>query len=446
MATTLSHHHQQHHHHHNIISNSPDHFCKDCGVMFESSTSLEVHLSYHKENLLSRWASQDNMDKATHLPSPSQSPISSQRPSSANNNNNSSNRQTPPTPTGNNNGYSFTTQPVDGHNFVIPQYNNNTGDHNLEPSESYRHHFGQPAQPPPPPVDSHLSHLYGHPAPQHSPYSLSHHPMFSPHHHDPGHNNNNNGPIPPPPGARDSAEILDLDSHKVHIYQHQQQQLAAERNGSNFFHRPYLPHPNVNGWPPSAEQQHQFLAANSNGSPHPATTFPGEQHQPSSNNGYPPVTSNNSGVSGANGNPVIFDVVRAPGYPNMDATSGDRFGQPPIQNGLPPHHHSPYGPPGNSPYPSGPQPIIKTENLAVSPGVGSPQRSPSEIIGGNERMIKSAKGNATNNGNGGGKTKGWRGGECKRPKTYNCTACNKWFTSSGHLKRHYGTTLHKVCD
>ncbi|XP_052863450.1 trithorax group protein osa-like [Anopheles cruzii] len=48
-------------------------------------------------------------------------------------------------------------------------------------------------------------------------------------------------------------------------------------------------------------------------------------------------------------------------------------------------------------------------------------------------------------GPGPGPTKGtaWKSNEARRPKTYNCTACNKWFTSSGHLKRHYNTTLHK---
>jgi len=33
--------------------------------------------------------------------------------------------------------------------------------------------------------------------------------------------------------------------------------------------------------------------------------------------------------------------------------------------------------------------------------------------------------------------------DAKRPKTYQCEACDKWFTSSGHLKRHFNTTLHK---
>ncbi|KAJ9592595.1 hypothetical protein L9F63_015733 [Diploptera punctata] len=41
----------------------------------------------------------------------------------------------------------------------------------------------------------------------------------------------------------------------------------------------------------------------------------------------------------------------------------------------------------------------------------------------------------------GGQT--WKSNEPRRPKTFNCSACNKWFTSSGHLKRHYNTTLHK---
>lgn len=41
------------------------------------------------------------------------------------------------------------------------------------------------------------------------------------------------------------------------------------------------------------------------------------------------------------------------------------------------------------------------------------------------------------------KSASWKSNEARRPKTYNCTACNKWFTSSGHLKRHYNTTLHK---
>lgn len=37
----------------------------------------------------------------------------------------------------------------------------------------------------------------------------------------------------------------------------------------------------------------------------------------------------------------------------------------------------------------------------------------------------------------------WQSNETRKPKTYNCTSCCKWFTSSGHLKRHFSTTLHQ---
>ncbi|XP_071053008.1 transcription factor Zelda-like [Onthophagus taurus] len=37
----------------------------------------------------------------------------------------------------------------------------------------------------------------------------------------------------------------------------------------------------------------------------------------------------------------------------------------------------------------------------------------------------------------------WKSNDSRKPKNYNCTSCKKWFTSSGHLKRHYNTTLHK---
>ncbi|XP_040577966.1 uncharacterized protein [Lepeophtheirus salmonis] len=33
--------------------------------------------------------------------------------------------------------------------------------------------------------------------------------------------------------------------------------------------------------------------------------------------------------------------------------------------------------------------------------------------------------------------------DSKKPKSYQCEPCDKWFTSSGHLKRHYNTTLHR---
>ena len=71
---------------------------------------------------------------------------------------------------------------------------------------------------------------------------------------------------------------------------------------------------------------------------------------------------------------------------------------------------------------------------AVSPGIGGPW------IGGASLPLKGPVGIV-----GGGVGSGSNSGAdaSKRPKSYQCEACDKWFTSSGHLKRHFNTTLHK---
>ena len=58
------------------------------------------------------------------------------------------------------------------------------------------------------------------------------------------------------------------------------------------------------------------------------------------------------------------------------------------------------------------------------------------------RMILN-NGSNNNGSSGANPTTGASGNELKKPKSYQCDACDKWFTSSGHLKRHYNTTLHK---
>jgi Zinc-finger double-stranded RNA-binding len=67
----------------------------------------------------------------------------------------------------------------------------------------------------------------------------------------------------------------------------------------------------------------------------------------------------------------------------------------------------------------------------VSPGIGGPW------IGGTALPLK-----APSLMGGGGAVAG-AADVSKRPKSYQCEACDKWFTSSGHLKRHFNTTLHK---
>ncbi|XP_013103991.2 mediator of RNA polymerase II transcription subunit 12 isoform X1 [Stomoxys calcitrans] len=71
---------------------------------------------------------------------------------------------------------------------------------------------------------------------------------------------------------------------------------------------------------------------------------------------------------------------------------------------------------------------------------GNSQQGNGQFRGANFEPPSSSSALSTNLGT---KAANWKSNEARRPKTYNCTACNKWFTSSGHLKRHYNTTLHK---
>lgn len=91
--------------------------------------------------------------------------------------------------------------------------------------------------------------------------------------------------------------------------------------------------------------------------------------------------------------------------------------------GTPPYVMPPQTPQQKQPYP---------QNDSVS---SSPSEYPSTTTqdGGQPGFVSSLPKSSTT----------WKSNEARRPKTYNCTACNKWFTSSGHLKRHYNTTLHK---
>ncbi|KAL3282301.1 hypothetical protein HHI36_005490, partial [Cryptolaemus montrouzieri] len=48
----------QHYSQQQQIQNSNPHQCKECGLYLNSAESLDVHLQYHKENLLNKWAAQ----------------------------------------------------------------------------------------------------------------------------------------------------------------------------------------------------------------------------------------------------------------------------------------------------------------------------------------------------------------------------------------------------
>ena len=76
-----------------------------------------------------------------------------------------------------------------------------------------------------------------------------------------------------------------------------------------------------------------------------------------------------------------------------------------------------------------------------------PNANPPTSVGGSGEVMdqwfqgkRGAPGSVGSVGSGDGSVTGM---DVKRLKTYQCEACDKWFTSSGHLKRHFNTTLHK---
>ena len=399
--------------------------------MFESSTSLEVHLSYHKENLLTRWAAQDT---------PTSTSTANSTPSSSANNMESKNQHQEVSPHGRGDQQSPpSVTPYFQGQYILSssQYNNNTGDPPTTTSSGNSANTTTTYRPTPSyPDGDHPHQLYGTPTLQHQQQQQ----LFSPptqrqqQHYE--RNESDPSRDPPPPikterPAETPAEILDLDSNKVHVYHLPHQQPLGN------FYRPYLmsqgPPPPNNGWP---------LPPGDHFSPAFSQEPPPHHHHLAHIYGAPPPGSN----------PIMYDFIpdsnQRPTYtPTTDHQAPPPMGYPPQSAGTPNFR-------GNFP----PQSSIIAENIGspggpLTPGQRpSPPNSTTPVTQGKKgKKAGQVKNNANNNNEGSPapKTKGWKGGECKRPKTYNCVACNKWFTSSGHLKRHYGTTLHKVsgnCD
>ena len=176
----------------------------------------------------------------------------------------------------------------------------------------------------------------------------------------------------------ETAEILDLDSHKVHVYQPPGSVLGVAT----------IPFHSINGGlaptPPYTPAASVGSASNSSSvgwmTPTPPLAPPPPLHpQEYRANSFPSYEVPNA-VNGNNGNNGIV-------APAIKSSNGWKPNPPPTGGG---------GPPG----------------------------------------VNNGGSGSTGSSHGGGS-------EARRPKTYNCEACNKWFTSSGHLKRHYNTTLHK---
>lgn len=191
-----------------------------------------------------------------------------------------------------------------------------------------------------------------------------------------------------------AAEILDLDSHKVHqVYQPEEDatalRAAAGSDASNRGGNPHsvsamlwgnTPHTNANPHATSSTTPQEFRVVTSPG----VVTVHQQQ-----------MTYQKTGAYSQHLAPIPGQVI----HPHL--------------------HH-----------------ITSVPNISSSslpPPGPMPSTSPHQHKNGPSMQQTSQQtGNQT-----------WKSNEARRPKTYNCSACNKWFTSSGHLKRHYNTTLHK---
>ena len=103
---------------------------------------------------------------------------------------------------------------------------------------------------------------------------------------------------------------------------------------------------------------------------------------------------------------------------------------------FPPQWSSSTGGPSNMPTYN---PGFPNTNPPASGGM-LPQGGSGEIMDQWFQGKRGAPGSVGSAGSGDGSVTGM---DVKRLKTYQCEACDKWFTSSGHLKRHFNTTLHR---
>lgn len=475
-------------------TNSSPHHCKECGHYFNSAKSLDVHLQYHKENLLKHWAIQaSTTTTATH---------SQQEETNNNNTNHKANtikrefipnntiaaaadssdsmhnnkkspeysRATPdhlfghpPTPQS----YQSASSPYQSHdnstvqsttafspnfqNFQQikteprstsspPHYQNYNSNYNEQQQQQFfqidnqqqpqtqqyaqeytmhsksnaynRYHPYQqqsyerqqqvtssspayPPQPTPSPspkqcdkcgyVCDTVTQLNEHQTIAHPPtnYQTNQHFMFG--------NDVQQHPIKTEEQDAQS-EILDLDSHKVH------QVYPEDENSKRSDHNPHSVSALLNTWTPQQQQQNPklFQEQQQQHRMYAEQTMFHEQklfqpHPEFMGNGVTTTTQENS-INGMNIAPVPQTYRPFEHLPSQPTT-----------------------------------PVISSTQV---PNNSSQQQQPQQQ---QQQQSVSPAPKSTN----------WKSNEARRPKTYNCTACNKWFTSSGHLKRHYNTTLHK---
>ncbi|CAL4173729.1 unnamed protein product [Meganyctiphanes norvegica] len=377
---------------------SGSHHCKDCGLYFDSARSLEVHLQYHKENLMNMWMGTENNSREG---GPLTGPITPQG------------SEVTPIGSGNSLGASVNTEGVNTVSaFTAPspmQY-----DYKTSPGLQSPHDRTVPQGP-----SSHGSVVsFPHQSPgsyyneynnqqmQHQQQHQQQYGGYQGGFHTTGYDENFYGnststtsrfhpyigrsPVPTPsPNSlhverkeenpvQESPDILDLDSQKV-LGNALGQPQNPHQMGLN-----QLPHQNA-PIPPMWRPHEQF--------PNPCSMSP-----------YAP----SSGISPMHqaGYPGPYQQPQGPLHMSgMMPTSGFHPAGPGVSYS--PQGFSPTQPPMNGP--------------RINSPFGVSAASPSRDSNSSSELTSNVK----------------------RPKSFKCEDCNKWFTSHGHLKRHYNTTLHK---
>ncbi|EFN67073.1 Zinc finger protein 263, partial [Camponotus floridanus] len=455
-------------------SSNAGHHCKDCGLKFESEKSLEVHVRYsHQENLLNQWASKAQQEESNNnhsktgnhnshvnanresvsVPTDSSEPSSmspSQDPTSSQQQQQQQQQQQPQQPQQQQQQqqqqsaihtlvcppYDFQTSMYSDSGYYIPNEQSYMLTHHYSPSQEdaqsnrdgsggypryhpYQHqqHYSadrttsNSTSPQSPPLQcdkcgavyedanqlgehmrtTHLDSPSAYPpAPQyqqlgnspqqlHPSPPLSNQPQQQSGYDYNGGQTNKSDMKQEPP--EEQAEILDLDSHKVQTHRYEEELIRLQQQQQQGL---------------QMQMQHRLIQQQQQ----PQHRI--GSHSVSSMLSWPPATQPHDYHTGL-GSMGPIDNVPPPIADQGQFMRGQHM---PVEHG----HQS-------SPIISSTQPMASHQIPAGF--VQQPAKAPPLA------------------------NQSWKSNEPRRPKTYNCTACNKWFTSSGHLKRHYNTTLHK---
>ncbi|XP_012288653.1 GATA zinc finger domain-containing protein 10 [Orussus abietinus] len=438
---------------------SPKHHCKDCGLYFESDKSLEVHLRYHQENLLSQWATQAQQEESNNnnskagnhnshvgpvkrdsVTAPADSSEPSSRPPS----------EGPPGPTSVQQ-QQQQQQPISGQQSSQQGYN-----HFQAPMFSESGYFMQNE---PPYI---LPHAYSPPREesQNGNYTR-YHPYQHQRHYPPERANSVSSTSPRSPLQCDKCGAVYDDANQLteHV-RTSHPSSPGSYSGQGSYRQIGTSPPQQGQQQQQAQQQSQMHSS----PPHPGQQQQQQQQQTQTQQQQQQASSQQQQQQQQqtgydyNGSQVVKSEVKQEPEEQAEILDLDshklqthryeeelmRLHQQQQEMQMQLHQqqqqqamqqHQQRGGPHSGQFLRSQHIPVEPPRHPGSPIISSTQQMPSHQIPGGLLQQPPKPPPLAN--------QSWKSNEARRPKTYNCTACNKWFTSSGHLKRHYNTTLHK---